>query len=87
MTKFNISEALVTNEHGLQEIKLNMSDMIVSGSASYTEKTTEIFTQYSLEINKNKFIDEAFTSCKSDNLCNINVPNETIMFNSLIKGI
>ena len=87
MTKFNISEALVTNEHGLQEIKLNMSDMIVSGSASYTEKTTEIFTQYSLEINKNKFIDEAITSCKIDNLCNINVPNETIMFNSLIKGI
>ena len=46
MTIFDIKDSLVTNQHGLQEIRLDMSDLTVSGSSSYTAKTLEIFTEY-----------------------------------------
>ena len=52
----DLSKALQINTHGLQEIKLNMSQMQVSGSSSFKERVEEIFTEYKLSINKNKFI-------------------------------
>ena len=87
MSKFDIKDSLVTNQHGLQEIRLDMSDLTVSGSSSYTAKTLEIFTEYNFQINKNKFINETIESCIKHYECNINIPSELEMINSLYVGI
>ena len=65
----NITENLVENSHGLKEIRLNMSNVLVSGSGSFYEKTMTIYTKYKLEINKKKFIPVALESCRNDTDC------------------
>ena len=49
-----------------------MTDLQVSGSASFNDRVDLIFTEYKLSINKNKFISDTMVNCKLNYTCRIN---------------
>lgn len=49
---------------------------MLSGSGSFYEKTKSIYTQYKLEINKEKLIPQAIASCKNDSNCTAEIPSD-----------
>ena len=47
----NLKDHLEVNSHGLREIKLNVSDLLIKGSDEFMTSMEEIYTQYSFSIN------------------------------------
>ena len=65
----DLKEYLKTNSHGKKEIKLDSSDMIISGSDEHPQMMDVIFTQYSLRVNYNKLYEQAFDMCMGNGNC------------------
>ena len=75
------------NSHGLEEIELDMEMLTIQGSGSFAERVDEIITEYSLNINKFKLMEEAIKKCKKDYICRSYIPSEAQILNKLYNRI
>ena len=51
------------------EIKLNLSDAVLSGSGSSTAKMSEVISKYRLEFDNYAIMKDAFANCKFNPTC------------------
>ena len=54
---------LQVNNHNLMELKFDLSDATLLGSADYIEAMPEVVSRYQVRVNSAKLEEDAFTNC------------------------
>tara|TARA_B110000285_G_C15000173_1_gene551031 strand:- start:425 stop:793 length:369 start_codon:yes stop_codon:yes gene_type:complete len=80
----NFTEVLSINSHENWEFKIDLQDMIMSGSPNFFSQTDYFTTKYEIKVNKYKMYREAFFRCMATSGCGSNLPDQGTMINAAI---
>jgi hypothetical protein len=83
----DLQDNLHINQHGSQEINLDVSNLKIQGSTSTTRKVDTFFTEYSVKINKNKLKMLAMEKCRDDYECNSYINDDATFLNAMYSKI
>ena len=68
---YNISEQLQENEHSMLEIRLDISDAVLMGSANSVKNLKEVISTYQVEFDNKMLRRDAYYDCKRKSFCRL----------------
>ena len=83
----NFTEVLSINSHENWEMKVDLQDMIMSGSRDFYNQVNQFSTTYDFQMNKYKMYREAYFRCLSKRSCGGLLPDEGTMVNAEFDNI
>ena len=84
----DLKDLMTVNSHGLREIKLNVSDLLIKGSSEFMTNMEEIYTEYSFSINnERKYKDIYDFAMSNSDYFNKNFPGEIKILNDMYQNI